>query len=178
MDVRVKKALMGNEEIFDMPKYVIEGIGTWLPRYEEGKKDKIQEHTLSQEKALYKNHIGPFFKGRKLADVTVEDVRAFEKHLQRKGLSAKTVSNCLTSLKRFFAYAEEQEWIRHTPFDSTYILPDAKPARRRQAETRTCKGCTRPGRRCWKRWLVIWKRWLVMTGTKSKKKNNGKREKK
>lgn len=132
MEGKVKKILTNNKEKIDMSKYVIEGIRIWLPRYEEGKRDKIQEHTLSQEKALYKNHIGPFFKGRKLADVTVEDVRAFEKHLQRKGLSAKTVSNCLTSLKRFFAYAEEQEWIRHTPFDSTYILPDAKPARRRQ----------------------------------------------
>lgn len=132
MEGKVKKILTNNKEKIDMSKYVIEGIRIWLPRYEEGKRDKIQEHTLSQEKALYKNHIGPFFKGRKLADVTVEDVRAFEKHLQRKGLSAKTVSNCLTSLKHFFAYAEEQEWIRHTPFDSTYILPDAKPARRRQ----------------------------------------------
>ena len=131
-DGKMNKVTINNKERIKMPKYVIEGIGIWIPRYEEGKKDKVQEHTLSQEIALYKNHICPFFKGAKLVDVTVETVRDFEKHLQRKGLSAKTVSNCLTSLKRFFAYAEEQEWIRHTPFDSTYILPDAKPARRRQ----------------------------------------------
>lgn len=131
-DGKMNKVTINNKERIKMPKYVIEGIGIWIPRYEEGKKDKVQEHTLSQEIALYKNHICPFFKGTKLVDVTVETVRDFEKHLQRKGLSAKTVSNCLTSLKRFFAYAEEQEWIRHTPFDSTYILPDAKPARRRQ----------------------------------------------
>ena len=131
-DGKMNKVTINNKERIKMPKYVIEGIGIWIPRYEEGKKDKVQEHTLSQEIALYKNHICPFFKGAKLVDVTVETVRDFEKHLQRKGLSAKTVSNCLTSLKRFFAYAEEQEWIRHTPFASTYILPDAKPARRRQ----------------------------------------------
>ena len=131
-DGKMNKVTINNKERIKMPKYVIEGIGIWIPRYAEGKKDKVQEHTLSQEIALYKNHICPFFKGAKLVDVTVETVRDFEKHLQRKGLSAKTVSNCLTSLKRFFAYAEEQEWIRHTPFDSTYILPDAKPARRRQ----------------------------------------------
>ena len=121
-----------NEERVTVPEYVIDASRIWLPRYEEGKRDKVQEHTLSSETSLFRNHINPFFRGMKLADVTVETIRGFERTLRNKDMSPKTVSNCIAATRKLFTYAEEQGWIEHTPFDSTYVMPDAKPISRRQ----------------------------------------------
>ena len=109
------------------PDTVDKACGIFMKRRAAGRKAVCQPHSIKQVTSRFKNHFMPFFRNRKLGDVTVEDVTAYRNSLQGKGLSEKTVRYCVDEAKEFFAYCVEVEWLSHTPFDSTFKMARPKP---------------------------------------------------
>lgn len=113
------------------PVFVVQGANIYMNRWAEGRSGRIEEHSITQTIARFNNHFIPHFRGLKLGDVTVDDIRRYEAALSAKGLTPKTVSMCMGEGRKFFEYAAKQGWIPSTPFDDTYVAPDAKPAKHR-----------------------------------------------
>ena len=115
----------------EKPQTVRNACSIFIKRRSEGRQVICQRHSISQVTGRFNNHFLPFFKGKRLKDVAVEDVTKYRKSLHDKGLADKTVQYCIDEAREFFDYCVEVGWLEHTPFDSTFKMARPKPKKNR-----------------------------------------------
>jgi len=83
-------------------------------------------------------HILPYFKGRKIREITPDDIDSFKSHLLEKeikrkrkneivinkGVGRRTVNKCLTLLSMMFRYALRYRWMSYNPAAEVKKLRD------------------------------------------------------
>lgn len=115
----------------ELPTTVAAACSIFLHRREEGRKETCQTHSIEQVTARFRNHLIPYMGKKKLADLNVEDVTAYKRHLHSKNLADKSVQYCIDEAKEFFRYCVEVGWMVRTPFDSTFKMARPKPKKNR-----------------------------------------------
>lgn len=119
------------KEADKIPEAITKACEIFTERRAVGRNSVCQPHSIEQVTGRFKNHFLPYFSGRLLADVSVEDVNGYRSALKSKGLADKTIQYCIDEAKEFFAYCVEVGWIAHTPFDSTFKMAKPKPKKNR-----------------------------------------------
>lgn len=119
------------KEADKIPETITTACEIFMERRAVGRNSVCQPHSIEQVTGRFKNHFLPYFSGRLLADVSVEDVNGYRAALKSKGLADKTIQYCIDEAKEFFAYCVEVGWIAHTPFDSTFKMAKPKPKKNR-----------------------------------------------
>lgn len=71
--------------------------------------------TIEAYDSLRRIHVAPFFAGRSLDSVTVEDLEAFIRERARKGKSPKTIRNALGFLHSIFELGLRKGWATSNP---------------------------------------------------------------
>jgi integrase len=89
------------------------------PTMEDLRDTYIQTHAPSLRRAdlaegHFRNHIIPFFKKRKVLDITKSDIESFMDHMRRKKVT-QSGNACLMLLSRCFKIAIERKWTDHNP---------------------------------------------------------------
>ena len=90
--------------------------------FEEGTEDVLNDYrvngrkTLSETEYRLKHHLGPVFGGRRIANITTADVRAFVAQRQAVGASNGEINRELSALKRMFSLAVQAVKLHHKPY--------------------------------------------------------------
>lgn len=132
-DYMKKQSLSPDEQVklSEIPVTVSQACSIFIRRRETGRTETCQEHSVEQVSARFRNHLIPFLGKKALASLAVEDVTAYKNHLQKKGLSDRSVHYCIDEAKEFFNYCVEVGWMQRTPFDSTFKMARPKPKKNR-----------------------------------------------
>ena len=77
-------------------------------------KPKVTHRTFGTYKSLFNSHIIPFFKFKKLKDVTAQDVCEFNDELANKDICAKKVKNVLALLNQLIKHFQNEGWVDKT----------------------------------------------------------------
>lgn len=117
--------------IADVPRLVNEGAEIFIARREEGRKGIAEEHSITQVSSRLRRYFIPFFEGMPFRKVSADAVFKYKQHVESTGLADRTKTYLLQEAKEFFAYAEELGWVKHTPFDSTVIIPKSTQRKHR-----------------------------------------------
>lgn len=80
-------------------------------------KSGVIEYTYNREKKAFFRHAVPFFKDKRISDITPLDCVRFFNALKAKGIE-RTAESCYGHLNRIFAFALENGVIRKNPLDS------------------------------------------------------------
>jgi integrase len=70
---------------------------------------------LENKRSIYRNHLGPFFGARRLADIHTSDIATFRAALIGRALSPKTINNILAVASTALKYAVEAEILERAP---------------------------------------------------------------
>ena len=108
--------------------------GKVLPTRPDTLVSKIEEYISYKERTLapatiygyrasLSNHISPYFKKKKIQDVTVSDLKNYTSAMSKKGLSNTTIRKHLDLLNAVFKAAKREKIILDTPFDLFDKIP-------------------------------------------------------
>lgn len=84
----------------------------FISNYAEANNKKSEVET---KKGVLKNHLVPAFGKKRLDQINARDIEAFKSMKLREGISAKTVNNMLTILRKLLSVAQEWEIIPFVP---------------------------------------------------------------
>jgi len=87
----------------------------WLAGYQGRTSRGFTAGARHDYRQMLERHAQPFFRGRRLGDVTPRDVRAFVSHLEAAGLSPGSILKQLVPVKALFATAVEDGELRSNP---------------------------------------------------------------
>jgi len=104
-------------------------------------------------------HAIPFFGRRRLAEITLTDVRAFANHLRDRGLFPSTVRNVMAPVRALFSSAHEEGLIRWNP-TAGLRLPQAERGAVKHLEPDEFERLIREIPERWR----LWVRLLAYTG--------------
>jgi integrase len=107
--------------------------GWWVERF-EAKVAAGERHPRTLEAHRYQldRHLLPALGRRRVAALTVDDVADLLHQLRRKGCSAKTSANALTTLQSVMRFARRCGWVAADPVERLERDERPRPQRRRQ----------------------------------------------
>lgn len=91
-------------------------------RFEDASKDLIADYKANGKRTLrdlerrIDDHLGPWFKGRRLSSITTSDVRAYIGHRQKQGAANASINLELANLKRMFTLAIQARKLLQRPY--------------------------------------------------------------
>lgn len=62
-----------------------------------------------------RNHLLPYFTGRKIREITAEHIERYRASLVANGTGVRTVNKCLTLLGAMFRHALKHRWVSYNP---------------------------------------------------------------
>jgi integrase len=89
----------------------------------------IRDTTAEWYEAAIRNHLLPFFAGRKLREITVEQIERLRHSLVERGKGRRTINMCLTLLGSMFRYALRHRWVNYNPASLVTKLKEEQGAK-------------------------------------------------
>jgi integrase len=103
-------------------------FGVLAEEWFESKKDRLRPWTLNLYRMALDRYVLPRFGHRKLADIDVQDVAKFIRHLEEQGLSSSSIESYLLPLKGTLAFACRRRLLTANPCD--LLTADDRPVKR------------------------------------------------
>ncbi len=102
-------------------------MGDLWNRYDGARARKLKQRTRDEYEGYMRVHVRPYFGDRPVGKLTREDVAAFVAHLERRGLSPKTIRNLVMFVSSLFNLAVTRGWVALNPAKGI-DLPDPEDA--------------------------------------------------
>ncbi len=93
-------------------KNFMEYVDYWLNQV---KKNSLKQTSLERKERTINKQLMPYFKDKKLNEVTADDVQFMVNDLTSKGLSFSTIKKALETVKEFFKFAVDRNEIIFNP---------------------------------------------------------------
>ena len=108
------RAAMSDPSIAPIPERVtIAEAGTALIQHLEGLGRKTS--TIESYMSTLRIHLGPYFDGKPMSQITQHDIENFVAEKQAAGQAAKSVANYLGFLHSIYRFAERRRWVTSNP---------------------------------------------------------------
>ena len=83
----------------------------------------LKDSTATDYAMHVRVHLGPFFDGKAVSDITARDVERLLAHLTSAGLKVKTVRTYVTTLSTLLTYAVRKGWAKASPMPAVDLPP-------------------------------------------------------
>lgn len=83
----------------------------------------LKDSTATDYAMHVRVHLGPFFAGKAVSDITARDVERLLAHLAGEGLKVKTVRTYVTTLSTLLTYAVRKGWAKASPMPAVDLPP-------------------------------------------------------